>query len=464
MALAKGLHPRVTRPNTSQSAEEKAFSNAAKGIRECPAPQNRDLPLPRKPRRSSRVKIFQVLSGVATWGGGGTVVLALTRELVRLGCEVTVLCLSDFASEQFARAGARVVTSRYWRREINPPFDLLAFYELFRLCRRERFDIVHTHTSKGGFLGRIAARLAGVPTVIHTVHGFAFHEFTPGPVAAFYTLLERLASHFCDLVICVNDEDRRTAIRRRIVGPDKIVTIHNGIDVGRFVGARGDSVRRELALGDDALLIGTVGRLAPQKGFAHLLRAIPLVLRQHPEARFAFVGDGPLEAELKELAAELSVSENCHFLGFRRDIPEVLAACDVFVLPSLWEGLSITLLEAMAAGKPIVATGIKGNREVITDGVNGLLVRPKDSADLARAIIELIEDRERARLLGEKAHQTVRRRFDERAMLEKTLQAYAAAMAGSASPELKLKAKEVKACPWGQAIRPRGAKGVSTLH
>jgi len=410
----------------------------------------------------SKIKVFQVLSGVATWGGGGTVVLSLTKELLRLGCEVTVLCLGDFAGEQFAKAGAKVVSSRYWRREINLPFDLLALYELFRLCRRERFDIVHTHTSKGGFLGRIAARLAGVPTVIHTVHGFAFHEFTPGPVAAFYTLLERLAGHFCDLVICVNDEDRQTAIRRRIVAPDKIVTIHNGIDMDRFAGVRGDSVRRELALGDGSVLIGTVGRLAPQKGFAYLLQAIPLVLREHPETHFAFAGDGPLEAELKGLATELGVSERCHFLGFRRDIPEVLAACDIFVLPSLWEGLSITLLEAMAAGKPIVATDIKGNREVITDEVNGLLVRPKDSVELARAIIELIEDRERARLLGERARRTVERHFNERAMLEKTLQAYATAMARSAKGAAPLNnARTLIGVPnlFGESTAPTGGQG-----
>ena len=370
------------------------------------------------------LEVFQVLAG-GPWGGGGVVVLSLTKRLMQEGCRVRALCLSDEVSRRFSEAGATVVTSRYWRREINPLFDLLSFYELFRLCRKERFDVVHTHTSKGGLLGRIAARLAGVPIVIHTVHGFAFHGFTSRLATVSYTHLEKLAARFCDLIICVNHEDRLTAIEKRIVKPDKIVTIPNGIDLKRFEGtAITDLQRGRLGLPREATLVGTVGRLAPQKGFVHLIKAIPSILRAHPQTRFLFAGEGPLKAELQALAEELGIADHCRFLGFRRDIPKLLACYDIFVLPSLWEGLSITLLEAMAAGKAVVATNIKGNREVVSDGINGILCEPQNSKALAKAIIHLTKNREKARLLGERARQTVEQRFDERIMLERTLELY----------------------------------------
>jgi len=175
------------------------------------------------------LKVFQVLAG-GPWGGGAVVVLSLTKRLLQEGCQVWVLCLSDEVCRRFSEAGARVVTL-CWRREINPLLDLVAFWKLFRLCRRERFDLVHTHTSKGGFLGRIAARLAGVPVIVHTVHGFAFHEFTgsvrttvhgfafhefTGSVRTIvYTYLERFAAQFCDLLICVN---KRIGARRSSEG------------------------------------------------------------------------------------------------------------------------------------------------------------------------------------------------------------------------------------------------------
>jgi glycosyltransferase involved in cell wall biosynthesis len=370
------------------------------------------------------LRVFQVLAG-GPWGGGGVVVLSLAKRLMQEGCQVMTLCLSDEVSRRFSEAGAEVVTSRFWRRNINPLFDLLAFYELFRICKNRRFDIVHTHTSKGGFLGRIAARVARVPTIIHTIHGFAFHEFTGGLVTALYVHLEKLAARFCDFIICVNNEDRCTAIDKGIAQPDKIVTILNGIDLRQFEGIVDTDLQREgLGLPKEAMLVGTVGRLAPQKGFVHLIEAIPYILRAHPQTWFLFAGDGPLKAELQALAKDLGVADRCRFLGFRRDIPQLLMCYDIFALPSLWEGLSVTLLEAMATGRAVIATDIKGNREVVTDGVNGVLCQPRNSQALANAIIHLLENQEKARLLGMRARQTIEQRFDEQIMLERTLELY----------------------------------------
>jgi glycosyltransferase involved in cell wall biosynthesis len=370
------------------------------------------------------LKVFHVLAG-GPWGGGAVVVLALTRALIHAGCQVWVLCLDDLVAQRFAEAGAQVVRCDTWRREISPLYDLISFWKLFHLCRRERFDLVVTHTSKGGVLGRMAARLAGAPRVIHTAHGFPFTEAGSRWSALLYTYLERWAGHFCDLVISVNEEERLTAIRRKVIRPDKIVTVLNGIDLVPFedVGTI-EATRRGLGVPDDALIVGTVGRLAEQKGFTYLIQAIPQVLRACPQAWFVFAGSGPLESELRALAAEKGVAGHCRFLGFREDIPALLGCCDLFILPSLWEGLSITLLEAMAAAKPVVATDIKGNREVIEDGVDGLLVAPADPEALANAIIELLKDRERAQAMGARAHRKIRQHFSQAAMVENTLRWY----------------------------------------
>ena len=333
-----------------------------------------------------RLKIFQILAG-GPWGGGAVVVHSITQRLIREGCQVYVLCLSEEVSRRFADIGAHVETCRYWRREINP-LDSLAFYDLFKLCRKERFDIVHTHTSKGGFLGRIAARLAGVPIVIHTVHGFSFNEFTPRLKTGIYVGLEKIASHFCDTMISVTDQHRLMGVEKGITKPDKIVTIHNGIKSKKFEEMiPNDSMREGLGFSKGNIIIGTVGRLTPEKGQMYLVKAIPNVVEKYPLAHFIFIGDGPYESGLKSLASKLAIRKHCSFLGFRRDVPDLLSCIDVFVQPSPREGLSITLLEAMAAKKPVIASDITGNQEVIDSGINGILCEPMSHTALAESLI-----------------------------------------------------------------------------
>jgi glycosyltransferase involved in cell wall biosynthesis len=379
------------------------------------------------------------------------VVLTLTRALIDAGCQVWVLCQSDVVAQRFAEAGAQVVRCNTWRRELHPVYDLASFWYLFRLCRRERFDLVVTHTSKGGFLGRISARLAGVPRVIHTAHGFAWHEFSSSASNLFYTALEWVAAHFCDLIICVNHEDRVAAIDRRVVAADKIVSVPNGIDVDRLVVARPSDLYLQLAGEDEASVIGVVGRLAPLKGVEYLIQAMPAILARYPSCRLVLIGDGPMESELKDLTRSLGVTDRCEFLGFRADIPDLLACFDVFVQPSLREAMSITLLEGMAAARPVVATDIKGNREVVTDGVDGLLVEPSAPEALANAVIELLEDRERANALGAQARETIRQKYSQEAMVENTLPWYGLHL-------------DEHVVPSGQAARLTAQPGSATGH
>jgi len=368
------------------------------------------------------MKVLQVLGGGA-WGGGSVVVLAITRGLIARGDEVWVVALDEETERHFREAGAVVVRSPLWLRPINP-CDLAVFAHLYLLCARKRFDLVATHTSKGGFLGRLAARLAGVPRIVHHVHGFPFHQFTRPAALRFYAALERIAGRACDLIIPVAEQHRQTAVHLGIKPAGEIRTVLNGIAPRMFESLDRSGARREFGFGDEELIIAAAGRLSRQKGFEYAIRAMPAVVSRFPSARLVIAGEGPLLEELRKEATAAGVAGRVSFLGFRRDVRRLLAATDVCVQPSLWEGLSISLMEAMAAGAAIVATDIWGNQEMIRHRREGLLVPAADPAALGEALCLLLAHPELRRELAEAARQTAREQFTEDRMVREVLAAY----------------------------------------
>lgn len=368
------------------------------------------------------MKVLQVLSGKA-WGGGSVVVLAIARALIARGDEVWVYTYEQETGRRFAAAGAKLVRPPFWIESINP-LDAIILFSLWRVCRREKFDLVATHTSKGGFLGRLAARLAGVPHIVHHAHGFSFNKVLSPLTRRFYIALERFAARAGDMIISVNDEHRSMAIELGIDSPDRIRTVHNGIDVSAFGNTDRKTARRNLGFDDAALLIGAIGRLSPQKGYVYLIQAFRMLSDWFPSARLVVAGIGPLANELDREAHRLGVANRVDFLGFRRDIAGLLAAFDVYAQPSLWEGHSISLIEALAAGKPIVATNIDGNREVVDHGETGLLVPAADPGALADALERLLKDTELARQLGTDARRAAMNRFSQEEMVRRNLEAY----------------------------------------
>ncbi len=291
-------------------------------------------------------------------------------------------------------------------REINPVKDLVALAKLTRFMRRGRYHIVHTHSSKAGILGRLAARLAGVPVIVHTVHGWGFYEGQHPAVYALYVALEKLADRCCDRLIVVSRLNAEKGLAVGISRPEKYVTIFSGIDVEAYAHPAVDRATMRAALGipAGAPVVGTVGRLSPQKAPLDWMRAAAVVAQAATvgsAARFVYVGDGPLRQAVETLIAELGLGDRVILTGLRRDVPDLLAALDVFVLSSLWEGLPRTIPQAMAAGVPVVCTRVDGVEEAITDGVNGLLVPPGQPQALGEAIVALLRDPARARGLAE---------------------------------------------------------------
>jgi glycosyltransferase involved in cell wall biosynthesis len=374
------------------------------------------------------MKVLQVLGG-GTWGGGGVVVRAYIAEMIRRGDEVWVVCLDDGVEERFREIGAKPLRSPFWFHAINP-FDAIPFLQLWRLCRRERFDMVATHTSKGGFLGRMAARAAHTRSIVHHAHGFAFRETQKRWVQRCYVLLERIAARSCTLIISVSEEHRQRAIRERVGSAGKIVTVLNGIDVGAFGRLAAQEARERLGMETEDTVIGVASRLAPKKGIDDLIRAFPEIHRAHPHTRLVLVGEGPSRKELERQAKNTGLAERIHFAGFRQEIPDFLAAFDIAVQPSISEGLSVSLLEAMAAGRPVVACDIAGNREIITPGANGILVAPSNPQELGAAIRFLLDNPEQARKLGAAAQAECRARFSQERMVREILDLYDKVAAG----------------------------------
>lgn len=300
------------------------------------------------------------------------------------------------------RAGVRFVEVPALRRDVKPLADVRALAVLYRLIRRGRFHIVHTHTSKAGFLGRLAARMAGVPCILHTPHGHVFHGYYGPAATRAFILLERWAARFTERIITLTDAEAAQHLALGVGRPEQFVTIPSGVDLGgaRAAAAGAPQVRHALGIPAGIPLLGTVSRLAPVKGLGHLVAAVPLILRRCPDVHLAIAGDGAERAALEAQATALGVASRVHFLGFRQDADAVIAALDVFVLPSLNEGMGRVVVTAMALGVPVVATRVGGLPDVVEDGRQGLLVPPADPAALAKAVADLLEDRARAAAMG----------------------------------------------------------------
>jgi glycosyltransferase involved in cell wall biosynthesis len=304
-------------------------------------------------------------------------------------------------------------------------FDPRLLTDLVSLARRRGTRILHVHGYAAADFGRLAARAAGARLVLH-------EHFADPRMPAYQALADRVLASLTDRAIAVSESTRSFLIGERHVPAGRVRLIYNGAPLDEFApgGSEGRRrVRSELGLPEDALVVGSIGRLNAQKGHTHLLDAAPEALARHPDARLLIVGDGDLMDLLREKARRLPVADRVVFAGHRSDVPDVLAAVDVFCISSLYEGTPLALFEAMAAGRPIVSTAVDGCREVLEDGVTGLLVPPGDPPALARALDRVLSD---AALRGDLAHHALEasRRFDVRRCVEQMEDLYDEVLAG----------------------------------
>jgi glycosyltransferase involved in cell wall biosynthesis len=351
------------------------------------------------------------------------------RAFVAAGYEVIALSAPGRYVADLDSWGIEHRSLRNATREFSPSSDVRLVFELRRLFAELQPDIVHTHTPKPGYFGRLAARTSRVPVIVHTVHGiFASPESRWAKKAVVYTL-DRIASSFSDIELLVSPEDL-PVLRRLGVPEKKLRLLGGGVDLDRFDPSHFDqgriaAVRAELAVGSDDIVCGAVGRLVWEKGYRHVFDAAARLSREMPQVKFVIVGpaadrDAIPRAELDRVAA----LGNVRFLGLRDDVEQLYAAMDHYVLASFREGFPRSAMEAAAMGLPLVLTDIRGCRQMVDEGVNGVLVPVRDSRALADAIGALARDRSLRERMGQASIAKARREFDERRVIDTTLEVY----------------------------------------
>ena len=326
----------------------------------------------------------------------------------------------DSKIKKAREGGVKVIPISSLVQKIDPVQDIQALFALWRLIVQEKPDIIHTHTSKAGILGRLVAKMAGVPVIVHTPHGHVFYGHF-GPLASrFFILVERITASITNRMVALTEGERNEYIAFSVSNPNKIVTIHSGVELDRFIPeqVKIEEKKRSLGLNYKGLVVGTVGWLLPIKGPMYLLKAMATIWQSQPKVSLVFVGKGELEEELKAEVSRMGVSDRVKFLGWRDDIPDIMQIFDIFALPSLNEGMGRVLVEAMAAGKPIVASNVGGIPDLVEDGENGILVKPRDVNGLSFAIRKLLADRQMRDEMGRRGR-TMAQNFSVEKMVEK---------------------------------------------
>ncbi|MCA2002677.1 MAG: glycosyltransferase family 4 protein [Chloroflexi bacterium] len=329
-------------------------------------------------------------------GGVATYIRALVGGLDKTRFVITVACLSEngpeFAAELTQRYGVRAFSLAMNRYKINPLTDARVLFQLAGRIRREKYDVIHAHASKPGFLARMAAIGTGIP-VIYSPHNFAFHEGSKKLPALVFALLEKIAVPFTAKIVAVARHERDLALKYGVGSPDLYTVIHTGIDAAPFrVALDVPKLKASLGIPAESQVVGAVGRLAIPKLPLDFVRAADEIHKSDPSIRFVWAGSGPLEAEAKALTSSLGLDGVFHWLGHRSDVSALYRIFDCFVLPSQWEAYPYVILEAFAAGVPVVATSNLGALEIIEDEVNGILVPVNDVPALAVAIKSALGD------------------------------------------------------------------------
>lgn len=376
-----------------------------------------------------KLRVLQVV-GDSKYGGATYLILSWCQFLLNRGCDVTLLSTDRLTINKAKELGIKIIDSILIPRDVNLIQDIKALYNLQKLIKKTNFDIVHTYTATPGFIGRMAAWLAHTPVRFHDAQGWPVTEFSNLREQFVLTAAEYLAGLTATRIICASHATAYLGKKLHIAPQKKLVTICNGINPEPFILATKNEirlqVRRELGVASDCLLIGNTSRLAAQKDNATLIQSIEFLKIILPERPFLIIiaGDGPERTNLENLARSLGVIKYVHFLGFCTDIPGLLAALDVFVSPSLWEGLSISLLEAMASSRPIVTTNILPNAELIKHEVTGLLVSPQSPDQVAKAIARFVFEPNLAQQCATAAKQKVLTDYTIDRMFQETWNLY----------------------------------------
>ena len=379
------------------------------------------------------IKVVHIITRLIL-GGAQENTLLTCRGLVQTGrYDVTLLTGPAIGPE-----GELVDQARAWgvpleiipemRREISPLNDRRALNTIRAFLAGRTPSIVHTHSSKAGIIGRYAARKAGVPIIVHTIHGLPFHRYEKRWRNWLYRELETRAAEHTDAIVCVADAMTDAAVDAGVAARSKFRTIYSGMELEPFLRRDYDTgaLRRHFGIRPDEPVVGKVARLAPLKGYEFLIRAIQEILLHVPKAKFLFVGDGPAAIDIRQQVQDAGLQNRVIMAGLvpASHIPLYVSTMDVVVHASLREGLARVIPQAMLLEKPVVAYNLDGTPEAIQDGVTGYLVPAESVHELARRTTELLQDCDKAREMGRRGMEFARQRFDASVMVDKIDQLY----------------------------------------
>ncbi|MFA5022557.1 MAG: glycosyltransferase family 4 protein [Patescibacteria group bacterium] len=374
---------------------------------------------------AKKTKILYLITQ-SEWGGAQRYIFDLANNLSKDQYEVLV---AAGGNEELFQNLKQIGITTYWLknlvREINPVKDLKAYQEIKKLLRQIQPDILHLNSSKAGVVGAIAGNQAKIKKIIYTAHGFVFNEPMPKWKKIFYIWAEKFSARYKDAIICVSEFDRQSGTENKIINENKLITINNGIDEINFLDKK--IAQEKLNLPQNKIIIGTIANFYLTKGLNYLIAAAQIVVQKNPDIIFQLIGFGQLENQLRVQIKELNLENNFFVLNGKEmngNGKIYLKAFDLYVLPSVKEGFSYTILEAMQAGLPIIATKVGGIPEMINDNINGLLVKPADPNTLAQAIIDLLENKKLADQLGSQAKIDADKKFSLEKMTKETEKVY----------------------------------------
>ena len=390
------------------------------------------------------MKVLRVIARLNV-GGPALHVAYLTAGLAERGYDTTLVAGTIARGEESMAFVAdahnvHVETLSELHREISPIRDLRAILRLARLIRRERPTILHTHTAKAGAVGRIAALLAGdarPPIVVHTFHGHVLRGYFGRTMTFGFRTLERWLARATTSLVAVSPEVRDDLVALRVAPASKFTVVRLGIDLAHRIASDDDQrreTRRQMGLRDDEFVVGWVGRMTAVKNTDRVVRALQTLVDLGVDARLLLVGDGPDRDHLERYAHELGVMKRCLFLGYQEDVARFYDAIDALVLPSVNEGTPVSVIEALAAERPAVATRVGGTPDVIRDGIDGFLVDPADNGELAARLAELAHDAPRRAAMGAAGRARVLERYAVGRLIDDIDRLYRELLATRAGP------------------------------
>jgi len=358
--------------------------------------------------------------------------LPLIDALLKEGYEVEAACGFTSLGLQLVKSGY-VIHDIPFKRKLITIYHLKAAWRLFSLIKHRKYQVIHVHTAIAAVIARVVSKIAGVPTIIYTAHGFYLNKNMNTVARAAVVAVEKILGRWAtDWLFAVSNETAELAKRYRFLSNDTIIYMGNGVDLGKFGNGDSKNMHREtLGIKENEQVIGFVGRLVEEKGILDLMEAFNIVKKAYDNAKLLVIGDtlesdrdAQAKRKMKELIVSYDLEESVILTGFREDVPGLLAAMDIFCLPSYREGMPMSILEAMASSLPVVATNISGSREAVLEGITGTLVPVRSPWKLADALIEMLSDQEHAARLGHAGRERVAAAFNEKTVINRQLEIY----------------------------------------